>query len=91
LIQEIDDVVQKGTKVKFEKVTETDLATAKSYLRMYSRIVPTLTDWTSLIVMRRNDISKILSLDSDFANVKRLKEFRWVQRINEPTQLEALF
>src|SRR2546425_4517106 len=83
LIKNLDDTIQNSARVRLEKVSETDFATAKTYLRTHSKIVPKLTDWTSLVIMRRNNIAKILSLDGDFKDVRSLNEFNWVERINE--------
>ena len=66
LIKSLDDTIQNSAKLKLEKVNETDFATAKLYLAKHTRTIPKLTDWTSLIVMRRNSINMILSLDADF-------------------------
>ena len=87
LIRDLDDTIQNSAKIRLEKVTETDFATAKAHLRKHSTVVPKLTDWTSLVLMRRRNITKILSLDRDFKNVNRLVEFNWVERINKPSQL----
>ena len=91
LIKNLDDTIQNSAKVKLEKVNETDFATAKVYLAKHTRTIPKLTDWTSLIVMRRNSINVILSLDADFKKVRTLDDFKWVERINEPSQLESIF
>ena len=87
LIKNLDDTIQNSARVRLEKVSETDFATAKTYLRTHSKIVPKLTDWTSLVIMRRNNIAKILSLDGDFKDVRSLNEFNWVERINEQAQV----
>ncbi len=81
LIKNLDDTIQDSAKVRIEKIDQTDFATAKSYLRMHSRVVPKLTDWTSLVVMRRKGITKIISLDRDFKDVRSLEDFKWVERI----------
>jgi predicted nucleic acid-binding protein len=87
LIRNLDDVIQNSAKLKLEKVGETDFATAKSYLKKHAEVIPKLTDWTSIVLMRRNNISKILSLDGDFREVRSLTEFNWVERINQATQI----
>ncbi len=87
LIRNLDSVIQNSAKLKLEKVGETDFATAKSYLRKHAEVIPKLTDWTSLVIMRRNSVSKILSLDGDFRDVRSLAEFKWVERINQATLL----
>jgi predicted nucleic acid-binding protein len=87
LIRDLDETIQNSTKIRLEKVTETEFATAKSYLRKHTTVVPKLTDWTSLVLMRRHNITRILSLDRDFKNVNRLAEFNWVERINQPSQI----
>ena len=58
LIRNLDSVIQNSAKLKLEKVGETDFATAKSYLRKHAEVIPKLTDWTSLVIMRRNSVSK---------------------------------
>ncbi len=88
LIRNLDSVIQNSAKLKLEKVGETDFATAKSYLKKkHAEVIPKLTDWTSIVLMRRNNISKILSLDGDFRAVRSLAEFNWVERINQATQI----
>lgn len=87
LIRNLDNVIQNSAKLRLEKVGETDFATAKSLLRKHAEVIPKLTDWTSLVLMRRNNISKILSLDSDFRDVRSLAEFKWVERIDQAAQL----
>jgi predicted nucleic acid-binding protein len=87
LIRNLDSVIQNSAKLKLEKVGETDFATAKSYLKKHAEVIPKLTDWTSIVLMRRNNISKILSLDGDFRDVRSLAEFNWVERINQGAQV----
>lgn len=91
LIRRVDETIQNSGKVRLEKVTETDFATAKSYLRTQSKVIPKLTDWTTLVIMRREGISRILSLDRDFGRVKSSADFNWVEKISDPVLLESLF
>ena len=86
LVQHADHDIQ-GRKVRVLKVNEEDFSAAKAYLRKYPRVIPTLTDWTSLVLMARNDIWTILSLDHDFDRVRRIAEFRRVRRISDTDQM----
>jgi predicted nucleic acid-binding protein len=90
LVQKLDDTIQDSARIRLEKVNETDFATAKAYLRRHSNVVPKLTDWTSIVIMRKNHIDKILSLDGDFESVNSLSEFKWVERIDQAAQLESI-
>ena len=64
------------------KVDERDFATA-SFLRNNPEIIPTLTDWTSLVLMARNKIFKILTFDRHFSSARRIPEFRNIQQVDE--------
>ncbi len=85
LIRRLDEAIQGSQKIVMLKVNEEDFSSAKSYFRKYPRAIPTLTDWTSLVLMKRHGIS-ILSLDRDFSTVRKTSEFRWVRRISEVPQ-----
>jgi predicted nucleic acid-binding protein len=87
LIRRLDGVLQGSQKIVMLKVDEEDFSSAKAYLRKYPRTIPTLTDWTSLVLMKRNHISSILSLDGDFVTVRKIPEFQWVRRINDALEL----
>ncbi len=69
------------------KVDERDFATAKSFLRKNPEVIPTLTDWTSLVLMARNKISKILTFDRHFSSARRIAEFRNVQQVDEVSNI----
>ncbi len=87
LIRKIDDTIQGSEKLRLLKVDEHDFSTAKALLREHRRLIPTLTDWTSLVLMKNNAIQKIISFDGHFNDVKELEEFSWVKGINQPSQL----
>jgi len=87
LIQQIDNLIQESEKIQILKVDETTFATAKSYMRKHPDIIPTLTDWTTLVLMRDHKIPEILTFDTDFDNVKNIPEFTKVKRIHEASQL----
>ncbi len=87
LVKKLDDVIQGSEKIRLTKVDEHDFTTAKSYLRKHTEVIASLTDWTSLIVMRNHNVPNIISLDRDFKDVKKLDEFKWVHRINDPMDL----
>ncbi len=87
LIKRLDDTVQQSEKVRLLKVDERDFATAKSFLRRNPEIIPTLTDWTSLVLMTRNRISKILTFDSHFNSARRISEFRNIQQVEEDSKV----
>ncbi len=83
LIRRLDDTIQESEKVRLLKVEARDFATAKSFLRKNLAVIPTLTDWTSLVLMKRNHISRVLSFDRHFDEAKKIGEFHDVQRIKE--------
>src|SRR5881296_555098 len=87
LIKKIDDTVQGSEKVRLLKVDEHDFSTAKALLREHHHHIPTLTDWTSLVLMKKHGIQKIISFDGHFEDVRQLAEFRWVLVISQPSQL----
>jgi len=87
LIQQLDTLIQASEKIEILKVDEPAFATAKSYMRKHPNIIPTLTDWTSLILMRDNKIPEILSFDTDFDNIKNIPEFKRIKRIYDTSQL----
>ncbi len=83
LIRRLDDTIQESEKVRLLKVEARDFATARSFLRKYPAVIPTLTDWTSLVLMKRNRISRVLSFDRHFDEPKKIREFHDVQRVDE--------
>ena len=87
LIKKIDDTIQGSEKLRLLKVDEHDFSTAKALLRANRRLIPTLTDWTSLVLMKRNSIQRIISFDRDFEDAKQLAEFSWVLSISQLSQL----
>ncbi len=87
LIKKIDDTIQGSEKLRLLKVDEHDFSTAKALLREHRRLIPTLTDWTSLVLMKKNRIQKIISFDRHFKKARQLAEFRWVEGISQPAQL----
>jgi len=58
-----------------------------SYIQKHPSIIPTLTDWTTLVLMRDHKIPEILSFDTDFDAVINIPEFAQIKRINETSQL----
>ena len=82
LVKRLDDTIQQSEKVRLLKVDERDFATA-SFLRNNPEIIPTLTDWTSLVLMARNKIFKILTFDRHFSSARRIPEFRNIQQVDE--------
>ena len=82
LVKRLDDTIQQSEKVRLLKVDERDFATAKSFLRNNPEIIPTLTDWTSLVLMARK-IFKILTFDRHFSSARRIPEFRNIQQVDE--------
>ena len=56
-------------------------------MRKHPNIIPTLTDWTTLVLMRDHKISEILSFDMDFDAVKNIPEFTQIKRIYDTSQL----
>lgn len=87
LIQQLDNFIQGSEKIEILKIDEYAFSTAKSYMRKHPNIIPTLTDWTTLVLMRDHKISEILSFDTDFDSVKNIPEFTKIKRIQDPTQL----
>jgi predicted nucleic acid-binding protein len=87
LIQQLDSLLQESEKIQILKVNETTFATAKTYMRKHPNIIPTLTDWTTLVLMRDHKILEILSFDTDFDAVKNMPEFTSIKRIYNASQL----
>ncbi|HKZ95327.1 MAG TPA: PIN domain-containing protein [Candidatus Bathyarchaeia archaeon] len=87
LIQQLDTLIQESEKIEIHKIDENQFATAKSYMRKHPNIIPTLTDWTTLILMRDHKIQKILTFDTDFDAAQNIPEFKKIKRISDPTQL----
>jgi len=87
LTQQLDNLIQGSEKIEILKVDESTFATAKSYMRKHPNIIPTLTDWTTLVLMRDHKIPEILSFDTDFDNIKNIPEFTQVKRISDASQL----
>lgn len=87
LVQQLDNLIQGSEKIQILKVDETTFATARSYMRKHPTIIPTLTDWTTLVLMRDQKTPEILSFDTDFDAVKTLPEFVNIKRIYKAPQL----
>jgi len=87
LIHQLDNLLQGSEKIEILKVDETTFATAKSYMRKHLNIIPTLTDWTTLVLMREHKILQILSFDTDFDAVKNIPEFTKIKRTHDTSQL----
>lgn len=87
IIQQLDTLIQESEKIEIHKVDENQFSTAKSYMRKHPNIIPTLTDWTTLILMRDHKIQKILTFDTDFDAAQNIPEFKKTKRISDPTQL----
>jgi len=87
LVQQLDNLIQASEKIEILKVDETTFATAKTYMGKHPNTIPTLTDWTTLILMRDHKIQQILSFDTDFDNIKKIPEFRRIKRIYNTAQL----
>ena len=87
LIQQLDNFIQGSEKIEILKVDEYTFSTAKSYMRKHPSIIPTLTDWTTLVLMRDHKIPEILSFDTDFDVVRNIPEFTQIKRIYDTSQL----
>jgi len=87
LIQQLDNLMQTSEKIEILKVDELAFTTAKSYMRKHPDIIPTLTDWTTLVLMRDRKIPQILSFDTDFDSIKNIPEFAKIKRISDAAQL----
>ena len=87
LIQQLDTLIQESEKIQILKVDETTFATAKSYMRKHPETIPTLTDWTNLVLMRDQKILEIISFDTHFDPIKNIPEFTKTKRIYNTSQL----
>ena len=87
LILELERIIEGSEKLKMLKVDEPTLATAKIYLRRFPDVIPLLTDWMSLVLMRDNNISAILSFDKHFDKVQAIKEFSHIVRVDDTIKL----
>jgi predicted nucleic acid-binding protein len=81
-IMEIAKIVQESEKIDLLKVDEVSFSSAKSYMHKHPNLIPTLTDWTSLVLMNSNRIRIIFSFDSHFDKVKKLPEFSEIERVS---------
>jgi predicted nucleic acid-binding protein len=88
LIQQLDKFIEESQKIELLKVNEASFSAAKSYLRKFSKVIPTLTDWTCLVLMRDFGISKILSFDEHFVNAKSIPEFSHITCITDISELK---
>jgi predicted nucleic acid-binding protein len=87
LILQLDKIIEESEKVRLLHVDETALATAKFYLRKFTEMIPLLTDWTSLVLMKDNNITSILSFDEHFNRVKGIEEFSHIIKISSASEL----
>lgn len=87
LIQQLDKVIQESEKIEILKVDEPCFSTAKSYLRKHPKLISTLTDWASLVLMRDHKISNVLSFDIHFDKVRSIPEFSAINRISDASQI----
>lgn len=82
LVLDLDRTVQESEKMLMLKVDDEVLASAKAYLRSHQTVIPTLTDWTCVLLMVQNNAKDILSYDTDFDNVRRIPAFSEVRRVD---------
>ena len=87
LIKRLDDTMQGSEKIEILRVSEGDFSTAKSYLREHLGIIPTLTDWISLVLMSKNSISQILSLDRGFDKASKIRGFQSIIRVSDASEI----
>lgn len=87
LVLKLDTIIEDSEKVKMLHVDETMLGTAKIFMHKYCNLIPTLTDWTSLALMKKNRIPLILSFDEHFTKVTGIKEFSEIRQISNSSEL----
>lgn len=80
IITKIATSIYNSRYVKILKVSAFHIGTAFDYMLKYPDIFSSLTDWSSLILMKENKISVIKTLDPDFMIItQRLPEFKQIQ------------
>lgn len=84
LVKRVVQVIQQSGKVEMLTVDSGLFASAKVCLEEYPDLRLTLTDWTSLLLMKREGIREIASLAREFERVRSIAEFAFVTPIFLP-------
>lgn len=81
IILAADDLIQESANIRVLKVDEEVLTDSKIFMRKHPEMLLSLTDWTSALLARRRAISRIYSYDAGFDRLRRLKEFKRLERV----------
>jgi len=81
-IRKGEDAIQ-NSKIDMLHVTDELLANAKIYFKAHYYLGLTLTDWTTVMLMKDNKIEHLLSFDSPFGRLNEIEEFRFLKLIWE--------
>lgn len=81
LVQKAVRTMQESGKVEILNVYPALFASAKVCLEQYPEHNLTLTDWTSLILMKENEIEEMASVAREFERVRSIREFAFVTPI----------
>ncbi len=81
LVKRTVEVLQQSGRIEILTVDGGLFASAKVCLEEFPDLRLTLTDWTSLLLMRRNGIKEIASPAREFERVKSVPEFASVTPI----------
>lgn len=87
IVLKLDELIQDSGKIEVIPVDAHSFSSAKSCFRKYEQTL-SLTDWISVILMRNQRIPNILSFDRDFDQIRSIKEFSFITRleaIHSPT------
>lgn len=79
-VNDVYESIYNSRYVKILKVSELNLGTALIYMINRTHLIASLTDWSSLILMIENNISKIATLDPDFMKIiNEISEFKHIE------------
>jgi len=81
IVLRLDGLIQDSMNIRLLKVDEEILTNSKIFLRKYASMLLSLTDWTSVALVRKYAVEKIYSYDSDFDELKKLAEFKHIRRV----------
>ena len=81
-IRKGEDAIQ-NSKVEMLQVSDEVLTNAKIYFREHYYLGLTLTDWTTALLMKDNQIEHLLSFDSSFGRLNELDEFGFLRLVGD--------
>jgi predicted nucleic acid-binding protein len=81
LASDILESMQTDGKIRILPVDRDIESTAKSLVEEHSKseLALSMTDWTSVLLLKKHKIGKIITTDAHFQDVKRLPEYRFFE------------